>query len=97
MFKLPFRLAGNNDLVPSGSLVGSSGDMFYITNTHCLLTLFGVNIVNNDADGALLRVVGNSASAAGARPAATVRRTNSPRTARRFLATSSSIPSRISR
>ncbi len=45
-----------------GSLVGNSGDMFYITNTHCLLTLSGVNIVNNDADGALLRVVGNSAS-----------------------------------
>lgn len=45
-----------------GSLVGSSGDMFYITNTHCLMTLSGVNIVNNDADGALLRVVGNSAS-----------------------------------
>ena len=45
-----------------GSLVGSSGDMFYITNSHCLLTLSGVNIVNNDADGALLRVVGNSAS-----------------------------------
>ena len=65
MFKLSFsffRLAGNNDLVPRGSLVGSSGDMFYITNTHCLMTLSGVNIVNNDADGALLRVVGNSAS-----------------------------------
>lgn len=65
MFKLSFsffRLAGNNELVPRGSLVGSSGDMFYITNTHCLLTLSGVNIVNNDADGALLRVVGNSAS-----------------------------------
>lgn len=45
-----------------GSLVGSSGDMFYITNTHCLLTLSSVNIVNNDADGALLRVVRNSAS-----------------------------------
>ena len=45
-----------------GSLVGSSGDMFYIMNTRCLLTLSGVNIVNNDADGALLRVVGNSAS-----------------------------------
>ncbi len=45
-----------------GSLVGNSGDMFYITNTHCLLTLSGVSIVNNDADGALLRVVGNSAS-----------------------------------
>lgn len=49
-------------LMTGGSLVGNSGDMFYITNTHCLLTLSGVNIVNNDADGALLRVVGNSAS-----------------------------------
>ena len=45
-----------------GSLVGNSGDMFYITNTDCLLTLSGVSIVNNDTDGALLRVVGNSAS-----------------------------------
>ena len=45
-----------------GSLIGNSGDMFYITNTHCLLTLSGVNIVNNDASGALLRVGGNSAS-----------------------------------
>ena len=43
-----------------GSLVGSSGDMFYITNTHCLLTLSGVNIVNNDADGALLPTAGGS-------------------------------------
>ena len=68
MFKLSFsffRLAGNNDLVPRGSLVGNSGDMFYITNTHCLLTLSGVNIVNNDADGALPRAGGNSASRGG--------------------------------
>ena len=43
-----------------GSLVGSSGDMFYITNTRCLLTLSGVNIVNNDADGALLPTAGGS-------------------------------------
>ena len=44
-----------------GSLVSNNGDMFYITNTHCLLTLSGVNIVNNGG-GALLRVTGNSAS-----------------------------------
>ena len=100
MFKLSFsffRLAGNNDLVPRGSLIGNSGDIFYITNTHCLLTLSGENIVNNDADGALLRVVGNSASRGWAPPAATAHRSNSPQTVRRFLATSSSIPSRISR
>ena len=44
-----------------GSLVSNNGDMFYITNTHCLLTLSGVSIVNNGG-GALLRVTGNSAS-----------------------------------
>lgn len=39
-----------------------NGDMIYVTNTHCVLTLSGVTIQNEDADGALLRVVGNSAS-----------------------------------
>ena len=80
------------------SLVGSSGDMFYITNTHCLLTLSGVNIVNNDADGALLRVVGNSASRGwGTAGSNGAHRSNSPQTVRRLQAISSSIPSRISR
>ncbi len=45
-----------------GSLTGRSGDLFYVTNTHCLLTLSGVALTNEDADGCLLRVVGNSAS-----------------------------------
>ena len=45
-----------------GSLTAKNGDMFYITNTHCILTLSGVTLRNEDADGALLRVVGNSAS-----------------------------------
>ena len=45
-----------------GSLTSNSGDMFYITNTHCLLTLSGVSLTNYDAEGVLLRVVGNSAS-----------------------------------
>lgn len=44
------------------SLTAKNGDMFYITNTHCILTLSGVTLRNEDADGALLRVVGNSAS-----------------------------------
>ena len=45
-----------------GTLTGKNGDMIYVTNTHCVLTLSGVTIKNEDADGALLRVVGNSAS-----------------------------------
>ena len=45
-----------------GSLTAKNGDMFYITNTHCILTLSGVTLRNEDANGALLRVVGNSAS-----------------------------------
>ena len=46
----------------SGSLTAENGDMFYVTNTHCLLTLSGVTLLNNDPDACLLRVVGNSAS-----------------------------------
>lgn len=45
-----------------GTLTGNSGDMFYVTNTHCVMTLSGVKIVNKDADGYLMRIVGNSAS-----------------------------------
>ena len=45
-----------------GSLTAENGDMFYVTNTHCLLTLSGVTLLNNDPDACLLRVVGNSAS-----------------------------------
>lgn len=45
-----------------GSLTSNNGDLFFITNTHCLLTLSGVNIVNKETDGYLLLVSGNSAS-----------------------------------
>jgi len=45
-----------------GSLTAKNGDMFYVTNTHCILTLSGVTLRSEDADGALLRVAGNSAS-----------------------------------
>ncbi len=45
-----------------GSLTAKNGDMFYITNTHCVLKLSGVTLKNEDEDACLLRVVGNSAS-----------------------------------
>lgn len=45
-----------------GTLTAKNGDMFYITNTHCVLKLSGVKLTNQDSDGCLLRVVGNSAS-----------------------------------
>ena len=45
-----------------GSLTSNNGDLFYVTNTHCILRLSGVTIANVDPDGCLLRVVGNSAS-----------------------------------
>lgn len=46
--------------VTGGTLTGESGDMFYITNTHAVINLSGVSIKNNDADGYLMRVSGNS-------------------------------------
>lgn len=45
-----------------GTLTSQNGDMFYITNTHCAMTLSGVTLKNLDSDSAFLRVVGNSAS-----------------------------------
>ena len=45
-----------------GELTAKNGDMFYVTNTHCILTLSGVTIHNEDTDAYLLRVTGNSAS-----------------------------------
>lgn len=45
-----------------GSLTGKAGDLFYITNTHCLLELSGVTLIQEDASGALMRICGNSAS-----------------------------------
>ena len=45
-----------------GSLVSKNGDMFYVTNTHCILNLSGVDLVNEDSDAYLLNICGNSAS-----------------------------------
>ena len=63
-----------------GTLTARNGDMIYVTNTHCVLTLSGVTLKNEDADGVLLRVVGNFPATAGAPPAATVRRWRLPPT-----------------
>lgn len=43
-----------------GSLTSSSGDMIYVTNTHSVITLSGVELVNDG--GYLLYVAGNSAA-----------------------------------
>lgn len=45
-----------------GTLTSNNGDMFYITNTHCILKLSGVELINKETDGYLLKVAGNSAS-----------------------------------
>ena len=39
-----------------GSLTSLSGHMFHVTNTHAVITLTGVLLVNEDADGVLLSV-----------------------------------------
>ena len=44
-----------------GSLTSYNGDLFYVTNTHCVLTLSGVELIQNNA-GNLLHVAGNSAT-----------------------------------
>ena len=45
-----------------GSLTGKSGDLFYITNTHSIITLSGVTLSNEDTSANLMTIVGNSAS-----------------------------------
>lgn len=45
-----------------GSLTSNNGDMFYITNTDCTLSLSDVDIVNKDSDAYLMNITGNSAS-----------------------------------
>lgn len=45
-----------------GNLTSNNGDMFYITNIDCTLSLSGVDIVNKDSDAYLMNITGNSAS-----------------------------------
>ncbi len=52
---------GRSDFsMTGGSLTSMTGDTFYVTNTACAIALSGVIIKN--ADGALLRVAGNTSS-----------------------------------
>ena len=44
-----------------GRITSQNGDMFYVTNTHCLMTLDGVELIDeSESGGVLLRVCGNS-------------------------------------
>lgn len=45
-----------------GSLLSHKGDVFYVTNTDCTIHLDHVKIQNEDPEGALLRISGNSGS-----------------------------------
>ena len=45
-----------------GTLTGLNGDMIFVTNTACTIDLSGVTITQEDPDGNLLTVTGNSAS-----------------------------------
>ena len=45
-----------------GSLTGKHGDLFYITNTHSVITLSGVTLTNEDSTANLMTIAGNSAS-----------------------------------
>jgi hypothetical protein len=38
-----------------GSLTNANGDIFFVNNTACIITLNGAEIINNDASGAFLR------------------------------------------
>ena len=54
---------GTSSLTMTGGILTSAnGDLFYVTNTHCILKLSDVEIDNQESDGYLLRVSGNSAS-----------------------------------
>ena len=45
-----------------GSITSNNGDMFYITNTACVITLSDVEFVSNNSDGNFMMIAGNDAS-----------------------------------
>ena len=47
-----------------GSLTGKSGHMFHVTNTHAVIVLNGVELINEDTDGVLLSVCADGWSGA---------------------------------
>ncbi len=46
----------------AGTVTGEKGDMFYVTNTRCIMKLSGVTFLNKDTEGYFLLVSGNDAS-----------------------------------
>ncbi|MCC8098188.1 MAG: hypothetical protein LIO44_06520, partial [Eubacterium sp.] len=42
-----------------GSITSNNGDFIYATNTHCIIYLEGVELINNETDGYFLVVSGN--------------------------------------
>lgn len=52
----------SNFSMTGGSLTSNNGDMFYITNTACNITLSDVSIVNKTSGGYLMNICGNSGS-----------------------------------
>lgn len=45
-----------------GSITSNNGDMFYITNTACVIVLSGVEFTNNDDESNFMTIAGNDAS-----------------------------------
>ena len=56
------KIGTSSFTMTGGSLTSNNGDMFYITNTNCTLSLTDVKLTSKDSDGYLLNVTGNSAS-----------------------------------
>ncbi|MCD8200355.1 MAG: hypothetical protein LUD25_05350 [Coriobacteriaceae bacterium] len=50
----------SNFSMTGGSLTANNGDVFYITNTQCTVSLEGTEIIDQGANGDLIRVCGNS-------------------------------------
>ena len=45
-----------------GSITSNNGDMFYITNTACVISLTDVEFISNNSDGNFMTIAGNDAS-----------------------------------
>jgi hypothetical protein len=71
-----------------GSLTSQNGDMFYVTNTSCVVRLRGIAL--KPSNDCLLKVVGNDDAPDGARSARTAARAISSPRARRWPARSRS-------
>ncbi len=57
----PAEIGTSEFSAQGGRITSQNGDMFYVTNTHCLMTLDGVELIDeSESGGLLLRVCGNS-------------------------------------